>query len=208
MRLLALFAALMTLLAACGGGEDPDADSSTSALGGSTTTMSVETSVPVETTTTTTVGATTTVGPQQAVTVVFGSADQSDCSNVAAVERSIGAEAEPILGAFEELLVGPTSQEEEGGSVSMFSAETAGMVLSASLENGDLTVDFEDFSGIIPNASTSCGSASLIAQLNGTAFQFPEVESVTYTFGGACEPFFNWLQRDCQVYDNETGTGS
>ena len=208
MRLLALLAAFATLLAACGGDDAPEANSSsTSTLGDSTTTMSTETSVPSGTTTTT-IETTTTVGPQQSVTVVFGSTDQSDCSNVAPVDRSVGVEFEPILGAFEELLAGPTPDEETAGSTSMFSAETAGMVLSAPLEGGDLTVDFEDFSGIIPNASTSCGSASLIAQLNGTAFQFVEVESVTYLFDGACEPFFNWLQRDCQVYENTTGEGT
>ncbi len=74
------------------------------------------------------------------------------------------------------------------------------MVRSVTLESGLLTVDFEDLRPVIPNASTSCGHLSLIAQLNGTAFQFAQVDRVTYQIDGSCDAFFNWLQTECQEY--------
>ena len=64
---------------------------------------------------------------------------------------------------------------------------------------GDVRFDFSDFrfdSGMA-NASASAASAQLIAQLTSSAFQFPEVETVTFTFDGDCDAFWNWLQRDC-----------
>ncbi len=73
------------------------------------------------------------------------------------------------------------------------------------LEDGLLEVDFEDFRAEIANASTSCGSASLIASLNATAFQFSEVERVRYSIFGSCNTFYNWLQGECQ---DQTRTGS
>ena len=68
------------------------------------------------------------------------------------------------------------------------------------ISDGLLTVDFADLRPVIPNASTSCGHLSLIAQLNGTAFQFGEVDRVTSRIDGSCDMFFNWLQTDCQTY--------
>jgi hypothetical protein len=59
-------------------------------------------------------------------------------------------------------------------------------------------VDFGDFSGIIPNASSSLGSTILLGELNATVFQFPAVRSVEYRFEGSCDAFANWLQLDCE----------
>jgi hypothetical protein len=73
------------------------------------------------------------------------------------------------------------------------------------LDNGLLLVDFGDFRELIANASTSCGSMSLLSQLNATAFQFEEVERVRYLIEGSCDAFSNWLQRECMEY---TRTGA
>ena len=67
----------------------------------------------------------------------------------------------------------------------------------AILTDGLLTFDFRDLRPSIPNASTSCGSEALLAQLNGTAFQFAEVERTRYLLDGSCQDFANWLQRTC-----------
>ena len=77
------------------------------------------------------------------------------------------------------------------------SSATTGSVRSVILDEGRLTVDFKDIRSKIPNASTSCGSAALLAQLNRTAFQFPEVAQVRYEFLGSCDTFMNFLQREC-----------
>ena len=144
---------------------------------------------------TTTIGAVT--GPT--VQVVFASSDLSECANTETFDRTIYETSEPIESAFQLLVAGP-APEEQAGSGSFFSARTEGMVDSVTVVGGLLTVDFEDLRPVIPNASTSCGHFSLIAQLNGTAFQFEEVDRVTYQIEGSCDTFFNWLQTDCQEY--------
>lgn len=186
LSLWSLFFVLALILSACG---DGDAGSV------STTDEVSQTTSTAPATTTTTASATTSV-----VQVFFAAADQSDCSNVTPFDRTIPESSDPIGASFEELLAGPTAEEESSGAGSLFSGDTAGMLRSVTLTDGLLTVDFEDLRPVIPNASTSCGSASVTAQLNNTAFQFPDVERVTYSIEGSCDAFFNWMQTECQVY--------
>ena len=76
-----------------------------------------------------------------------------------------------------------------------------GMLLAAVVDDGLLTVDFGDLTSVLNNASTSCGAFELRAVLNATAFQFPEVDRVTYQIEGSCKTFEDWLQRgECYVY--------
>jgi hypothetical protein len=69
------------------------------------------------------------------------------------------------------------------------------MLRSARVSAGVAYVDFRDFSRVIPNASSSCGSALLLAQLNRTAVQFPTVQRAVYSFNGSRSAFYEWLQR-------------
>jgi spore germination protein GerM len=115
-----------------------------------------------------------------------------------AVRRSVPATPAVLRAALEALLEGPTEEERARGLTSWFSGETAGMLLAASIDDdGHATVDFADFSGIIPNASASAGSAMLLGELDATVFQFDAVRSVEYRFEGDCARFFEWLQRSC-----------
>lgn len=93
------------------------------------------------------------------------------------------------------LLKGPRQSEEEKVS-SLFSRRTAGMVNSVTIESGVAYIDFDDLRNIIPNASTSCGSTSLLAELDRTAEQFPTVDRAVYSFEGSVEAFYGWLQLD------------
>jgi hypothetical protein len=79
----------------------------------------------------------------------------------------------------------------------LFSADTDGAVLSTDLAGGVLTVDLADLSGVISNASSSCGSSAFLSQLRATAFQFEEVEEVTFLFEGSCDRLFEFLQMEC-----------
>jgi len=73
-----------------------------------------------------------------------------------------------------------------------------------------LSVDFDDIRLSLNNASTSCGSSSLLSQLTSTAFQFEDVERVRFSINGNCSVFFNWLQRECMesTRDGATVAGS
>lgn len=152
-------------------------------------------------TTSTTSGVTTTSAPTTASTVVvgvfFGIESSTTCSRVVGHERRIPPGADPITVAFAELLGGPTAEETADGAGSWFSAATAGMLRHATLTGDRLAIDFVDFSRVIPNASTSCGSEALLAELNATGFQFSQVNRITYSFEGSCKAFGEWLQMSC-----------
>jgi len=138
----------------------------------------------------------------QTVAVAFTTQD-GQCDEVLTFEREIDASFDSLLAAFEGLVAGPTDQETASGSASFFSAETAAMVASVTFDQGLLVVDFEDLQSVVPNASTSCGSMALLAQLNATAFHFDSVERVRYEIEGSCDTFSNWLQRECTEYTRD-----
>lgn len=111
------------------------------------------------------------------------------------VYRVVPATPDVLRAALEQVLVGPTPNERSIGFTSWFSPDTFDMVQGVDLDaDGSARVDFDDFRKVIPNASTSAGSAMLLAQLNATVFQFPSVTSVVYRFDGDCEDFTEWLQ--------------
>jgi hypothetical protein len=116
------------------------------------------------------------------------------------IEREVRRTSAVLREALEQQLAGPTSEERNAfGLTSWFSEETSGMLRSVILdEGGHAVVDFGDFSGIIPNASSSLGSTILLGELNATVFQFPAVRSVEYRFEGSCDAFANWLQLGCE----------
>lgn len=189
---------------------------------GATTTVTSTPSSAVTTTTaaTTSSSSTTTSAPGTfPVLVWFSSGDGSDCGEVAPVTRDIGSDVDPIRAAFDALVAGPTAEEEAAGVGSFFSAETAGTIEEVTLAgDGLLTVDFADIRPVIPNASTSCGSLALTAQLNATAFQFADVQRARYRIQGSCDEFANFLQTECfdsdrsgaqlRVPTNERASGS
>lgn len=166
---------------------------------GSTSTAA--TAPPPAFTTTTTLDPTTTL-PQTTTTTgampvdVYFSVDGQDCSAVAAFERRATSGSDPIRFAFDELLAGPTAEEEASGAGSFFSDATAYAVIGTGLDGGVLSVDFTDIR-FLNNASTSCGSLALVSSLSATAFQFDAVERVRFTILGSCSLFWNWLQAGC-----------
>lgn len=120
-----------------------------------------------------------------------------DCSVTAGAmrERPVDdtlADALPFV--LEELLAGPTAHELVSGYTSWFSAETAGMLRSVDVSEGVAHVDFENFAPLLNNASTSCGSASLMSSLDRTVTQFVEIEKAVYYFDGDAVAFYGWLQ--------------
>ena len=113
------------------------------------------------------------------------------------VERDVAPTRAVLRAALEQLLAGPTPAERAAGFTSFFGQETAGALNSVVVADGIARIDFDDFSRAIPNASSSAGSAQLLAQLRATIFQYPSIRAAEITFGGSCEAFWNWLQRGC-----------
>lgn len=128
------------------------------------------------------------------VQVYFANAERGDpCGEVFPVDRTVPA-ADPVAGAVAALLAGPSQAERDEGYEGWFGPDTAAAVRSVTVEGTTAEVDFTDLRAIIPNASTSCGSAGLLAQLDSTLLQFPEIEQARYRIEGSDTAFYEWLQ--------------
>ena len=139
--------------------------------------------------------------PVDSVLVVFTRDEAS-----AAVRRP-GADSFPgVRTALEWLIRGPTPEERAAGIRSWFSDGTVGALKSVEMDAaGHVIVDFEDLHRLIPNASSSAGSAMLLQELEGTVFQFPEIESVEFRINGSCDLFWEWLQYGCHAVQRPEG---
>jgi len=198
-RHLVLLAAVAIVIAACGDGGATATSVSTTAAPPETVIETSSTTLPEPGSATTTMAPTTTEPASLvAVDVYFSAGDGSDCAQVEAFPRHIAESADPIVAAFNELVAGPNLDELTAGAGSFFSTGTGDAVVAVELVDGALTVDLRDYRVELSNASSSCGSASFLASLNATAFQFDAVEVVRYQIFGSCNVFYEFLQRECQ----------
>jgi hypothetical protein len=123
-----------------------------------------------------------------------GELDES-CAEVYPVARQVDAE-DPLTGALEALLAGPTAAELARGYGGWFTAATAGMLRAAEVVDGVALVDLADLRPVIPGASSSCGSELLLAQLDRTVLGVVEVDHAEYAIDGDPAAFYGWLQYD------------
>lgn len=115
-------------------------------------------------------------------------------------------DSDRVRSALESLLRGPSTTGRGGGAVSWFGEETAGSLRSVSVDSsGHAIVDFHDLRRLIPNASSSAGSAMLLDELNDAIFVFPEIRSVEYRMDGSCDLFWEWLQYGCHTVTRPGG---
>ena len=180
-RVVAAVAAVLVTLAIASCGDDAGPGASTDA--------------PPATTAPTTAPATT-APATAAVSIFMPRGDPgSDCDDVHAVPRTVPAPA-VLRGAIAALLEGPTAAERQQGYGGWFSAATAGSLQSVRVRRGVAYIDLADLRTVIPNASTSCGSALLLAKLDRSATQFGTVRRAVYSFDGDVAAFYEWLQRE------------
>ncbi len=139
--------------------------------------------------------------PVMTLTIYFGNTELNpeleDCSLVFPVEREVSETEGVARGALNELFAGPTEAEEAQGYTSFFSEETADILKSVHVEEGTAYVDLEDIRPIIPNASSSCGSTQLTAEIETTLKQFPTVDRVILAIDSDPEIFYEWIQVGC-----------
>ncbi|HEY6960382.1 MAG TPA: GerMN domain-containing protein [Gaiellaceae bacterium] len=119
----------------------------------------------------------------------------TDCARVYPLTRRVVG-PRVLRRTLEALLAGPTRNERARGYGGWFSARTAGHLRDVRIVRGVAYVDFRSFAHDIPNASSSCGSTLLLAQLDRTAKQFATVERTVYSFNGSPRAFYEWLQRE------------
>lgn len=133
------------------------------------------------------------------ITILVYYTCEDDPDHALPVARQVPATDTVLNAALTELLKGPTDAEKAAGLRSWFSGATAGMLREVRIQDGTAHVDFKNFQTIIPNASTSAGSAQLLAEVGRTIFQFKAVKEADVRFDGSCQAFWGWLQRDCQT---------
>ena len=134
-------------------------------------------------------------GGEQMEVKVFFNCDRSGAGvSLHPAYRAVRRWPAVLQSSLEALLRGPTEAERAAGLGSWFSDATAAMLREVTITDGHAVVDLEDLRPVIPNASTSAGSARLLSQLDGTVFQFVSVRSVEYRLLGSCEEFNEWLQ--------------
>jgi spore germination protein GerM len=135
-------------------------------------------------------------GPRSRTVSIYAPRGTSQsCTRVLPLRRTVASPA-VLTGAMRALLSGPTTAERARGYGGWFSKKTAGRLRSVRIAEGVAYIDFRSFARDIANASSSCGSALLLAQLGRTANQFPTVSRVVYSFDGSRRAFYEWLQRD------------
>jgi spore germination protein GerM len=143
---------------------------------------------------------TTTPAPATEELTLYFSRDSDDCAEVEAVTRTMESGITLEL-ALTELLAGPTDSERDAGFGSWFSADTAGMLDSVDIEDGLAMVSFDSaLREVISGASSSCGSANLLAQLDATVGEFDEVDRAVYALDGDVGAFYEWLQMESPEY--------
>ena len=135
------------------------------------------------------------------VKVYFGNINlnpnMQDCSKVHLVERTIPKTLGVAKTALEELFKGPSEEEKAQGYVSWFSEETKDILKGVKIENSTAYVDLDDIRQIIPNVSTSCGSAEFLAEVETTLKQFPAVNKVIIAIDAKPSTFYEWIQIGC-----------
>ncbi len=139
------------------------------------------------------------LGDTEVLVYLFGGPDSDpenyDCAGVFPATRLVQSPM-VLSGAIEALVAGPTADERAAGYDSWFSEEIGWKVDSVTITDGIAHIDFTEDSPFIPNASTSCGSMGLMAQLDMTATQFSSVDRAIYSIGGDVAAFYHWLERD------------
>ena len=127
------------------------------------------------------------------VRVFFIPGGSDPCGTVAPVVRKVAGPVSAEI-ALRELLAGPTSGEAAAGFTSLFGPPTADVLLGVVVVDGIARVSFRDLRRIIPNASSSCGSAALLGALDATLARLPGIRGARYSFGGDEAAFYEWLQ--------------
>ena len=129
-------------------------------------------------------------------------ADIQDCSLVYPLLREVPKTLAVGQASLEELFKGPTVEEKRGGHTSFFSDATKGILKKIKIIDKVVYVDLIDIRSIIPNASSSCGSSQLLAEMTNTLKQFSSVEKAIFAIDGSPRIFYEWLQIGCGLENN------
>jgi len=130
---------------------------------------------------------------------------EDDCRAVYGVERTLASSATPTARAhwaLTELFRGPTEEEAGRGFTSFFSEATDGLLKEVRVEGAVAYVNMADIRTVVPNASTSCGSVSLMTEMEETLKHSREITKVIFAIDGDTQAFYDWVQIGCAPENN------
>jgi hypothetical protein len=94
------------------------------------------------------------------------------------VQRVVPNDGAPLRAALTQLFLGLTPQEADAGLQSIFSAFTTGGLRGVTVEGGLATIDLTSGFESTNNFGTAASSGAVVAQLQATVFQFPEINGI------------------------------
>lgn len=138
------------------------------------------------------------------VVVFYNAPDTQNCAEVLSLNRKLpkNNELTDYEFALQKLFEGPTKSERNKGYTSLFSQNTKNILKKVFVKKGIAYIDLVDIRYIIPNANSSCGQASFLAQIDHTILQFPEVNRFILAINGSPKTIYNWLQIGCNEENN------
>jgi len=120
------------------------------------------------------------------VKIFFGNIKEDpevlNCEKVYSVEREV-FENKVMVQALEELLKGPTLEEQEKGYLTNINSGVN--INSLIVENNIVKVDFDEQLGF--QVGGSCRVMAIRSQITGTLVQFPEINDVIISINGRIE---------------------
>lgn len=118
-----------------------------------------------------------------------------DCGKVFPVTRTIPKTRSVARAALDELLKGPTKEEEAKQWWGFSPPETTGILKSINIKNRAAYVNFTDrMLTQMGNATTSCGGSAFFSMVEKTLTQFPSIRNVYYAIEGDTNEFYEWVQ--------------
>ncbi len=138
---------------------------------------------------------------QMSLSIYFGNTklnpNSQNCEKVYPVARKVPETVAVARAALNELFKGPSAAEKNQGYTSFFSDKTKNILLEVKIENKTAYVNLRDIRNIIPNASSSCGSSQLMAEIENTLKQFSTIDKVIIAINGSTKTFYEWIGIGC-----------
>jgi|GEM_PF-1889595 len=129
--------------------------------------------------------------------------DMLDCSKTDWAERKIPTPSNRERAALDLLFQGPTASEKSAGYQDFWITQNnANKLKRVFIKNDIAYLDWEDIRQVIPNASTSCGSASFFAPIQNTLLQLTGITKVIHAINGDPKTFYEWMQMGCDSSNN------
>jgi spore germination protein GerM len=136
------------------------------------------------------------------VSVYLGNSDKDPngeyCDKVYPASRNVSKTKNIAATALNELFKGVTQQETGKKYHSMFSAETANILISLKIRKNSAYINLKSTARQpLSSASTSCGRDMFFAQIEKTLQHVSPVKNVFFAMDGKPTDFYDWMELEC-----------